>query len=423
MADSPKSPGYRLELARSYGALGYYLKASDRRAEAEAWLARACARCAALAEAFPDDPAVRAEYATNLRNAGDLFRITGRPREAERALGQAVDLRRRLVAEYPAVAEYQDDLAAAYRPLAELLYEARDLPAAERWLREGVAVLQARVTQWPDACEPQDFLAGTSILQGLVLWESGRPAEAEQALERAIRLRSQLRRDFPARNVEHALVTAHASYGALLSSYGRFADAERALRQALDLGQKARDRQPSRAQLAQEGALVYAQLADVYLAAPPPRRDARQARLLIEKALELKPNDAAHRTTRGAAYCRLGRWDEAAAAFRAAEAADGATAGSLTGWSSDNTALTRIARLHAEAGVVLRQFYLGLCHHWGDLVRGRACYRQALACWEARRQELAPRARELEALRAEAAAALGVTDPPGPSSRPAGPTR
>jgi tetratricopeptide (TPR) repeat protein len=193
------------------------------------------------------------------------------------------------------------------------------------------------------------------------------------------------------------------------------------LRQALELERQAVNKQPTRPELAQEAALVYAQLANLYLADPSRRKDSRRARLFIQKALKLKPNDTAHLTTLGAVYCRLGQWDEAMATFQRVAEIEGTTTGSLKDWTGDNTPLTRIAQLNRQVAGVLRWFYLALCYqHQGETKKARECYRQALGAWQARRQELAPRVKELQALQTETAAALGVSDPGPHPARPAG---
>jgi tetratricopeptide (TPR) repeat protein len=154
---------------------------------------------------------------------------------------------------------------------------------------------------------------------------------------------------------------------------GRYVEALRDLREAVAL-------QPKQPRYCND-------LARLYLLAPEPHRNAREAVPLAEHATQLQPGQWAYVNTLGIAYYRAGCYTQALVELEK----------SLAGGAGE-----------ADAADL---YFLALCHHrLGDADRARDCLRRAVAWHEANAKRLTEEvADELRGFRVEAEATFTRT--------------
>jgi serine/threonine-protein kinase len=404
----------RHELFQSYFELGDFLKSRGQLTEAEIVLKKAADLAAELREASPDDQVCLVQRARSLAVLGDLFRLRSRSSEAELTLKESLDVFHGLVARFPVEADYQKYLARTHITLAEVLFDAGKLEAAEQACRDSATLFEKLNIQFPRTFyyRATGVGASTSLLAG-ILMERGQFREAEKFVTRSIEVREEVYRDFPELVIDRALCISYANYGRLLFYTGRSQEAEKALRKALDYLHRGIKRDPTHPRWPQVSAGIYGALANLFLAEPAQHREAGQALPFVQKAVELQPDDTTYLTTLGAVQCRIGQWDKALANLERAIALDDSGFGPKQEWRDDGTTLRRAAELNRRVSNVLRWQYLAMCYnHVGAFAKATECYRRAVRTWEAQRQSVALRARELQAIQLEVATFLGVEDSP-----------
>jgi tetratricopeptide (TPR) repeat protein len=287
------------------------------------------------------------------------------------------------------------DAVQSYRESLALFEAAKDESASTPAFRSGVGG------------------AGYNGLACLLL-ELDRPEEAEKAIKRSLEIRSKVYADFP--KVSHnwnGLAFSYSTQGRLMSRLGRPAEAEDAYREALDFQQRTVDGFPGEASRLEELALMNSSLAWLYLIGPEQVRYPRKAVPLVDQALYLAPKSGAYTTARGVAHYRLGEYADAVTSLRQSIDINDRIDQTAETWVGDAHSLRQVAERNARMAVALNGFFLAMSYQrLGEPEKAVDYYRQAL---QRRRQLPADPDRDpaLNAVRAEAAALLGVPDGAG----------
>jgi tetratricopeptide (TPR) repeat protein len=401
---------YGRELARSYRALGSYLWAHGRVPDAEKYLRQALEVFTRLAGRFPDAPDHAHDLADNLDVLGQLWAQAGRDPEAKEVFARAVQINEQLAARFPGVPGYREDLAFCYLHFAELLQNMGQLPAAEQACRKALDRFERGRREAATTPGFRSSLGGGgyNLLTELLL-DMDRPGEAAEAVGRSLDIRRQAYADFPDLPfVWHGLALTYSKRGRFLSRLGRGPEAEEAFRLALEYQQMMVERFPTDLSRREEFALMNSSLAWLYLLGPEPVRDARKARPLVQRALELDPGNGSYLTACGVLHYRLGELDSAVCRFRQAVRVNGGTDPPPLNWVGDVYCLRRVAARNARAAAALNGFFLAMSYQrLGDSNQARNCYSEALRRWPGPRIDDPVWARELNIVRDETAALLG----------------
>jgi RNA polymerase sigma factor (sigma-70 family) len=133
----------------------------------------------------------RREHALTLRQLGELHQQSGRSAEAAAAYRQAAAMLQKLVLDFPSNRAYRTDLAGSLNRLAALQHGAE----AEATLRQALALLEKAVAEAPQDPAPRRELARNYRQLSQVMRDTGRLAEAEALLRRALAIQQSLQRD------------------------------------------------------------------------------------------------------------------------------------------------------------------------------------------------------------------------------------
>jgi tetratricopeptide (TPR) repeat protein len=159
--DRPRSPAYRLELARSYNNLGAILHEKGSHEAAVENYKRAEERQRELASEFPHVLTYREERARSLVNLGDADLERGRWKTAEPNYLLALGINKRLAEEFSDQPDYRSDLARTYYSLA-LLHSGRGPEGADeagRDFNEALRLQEELVRKHPENLEYQKWFA------------------------------------------------------------------------------------------------------------------------------------------------------------------------------------------------------------------------------------------------------------------------
>jgi serine/threonine protein kinase/Tfp pilus assembly protein PilF len=431
VAEFTEAAAYRQDLALSHNNLGIFLLRSGRPEEAEQAFRDALRHRRLLAERHPQEAEYRSEVGGTLNNLAVLLRERGELMEALSLLRQAIahqqralranarhvgyrrflrqhywnaantlellgesaaaegDYRRtlteseKLVADFPRVPNYANELGRVLNDLAALLSDRGQFGEARQMLERALRHQQAALKSNPDNSTYRRSLHSHHWARGKVLARSGAHAAAEEAYHQALDVSKGLTRDFP-RVPEYWQGQAALLHdlGWLLLGTGRRQQAGGVFRQALALQERLVSdpavRPADRWELANSHNQLARALADVPV---PALRDSGRAVALAEKAVALSPRTGLFWNTLGLAHCRAGDWKAGVVAVtRGMERRGG---GSSLDW-----------------------FVLAIAHaRLGEQGRARLRYEQAVRWMETRQ----PSQEELQRLRAEAAALLGVS--------------
>jgi serine/threonine protein kinase/Flp pilus assembly protein TadD len=394
----PAVPEYRRELAASLHSLGTVLVDRGRWAEAEKVYRRALPVREKLAADFPTEPHHRWDVAKSHNNLGLLLEQSGRLREAEQAYGQAIALQEQLTAAALTAPGFRQELAKSHNNLAILLSFLDRPQEAERALHQALAVQAKLVAEFPALPEYRQELAATRNNLAVVLRVCDRLAEAEQALRQAAAVQEKLVTDFPSVTVYRSqLAGTHHNLATVLEDAGRPQEAEQAYRRAVALFENVAAASPGVPALRHELAMSHCQLGG--LLEKTRRTDEavqvyRQAVGWARQAVEAAPQVGIYHRTLGIAQYRAGAW----------QAADQALHKAVELGAGDAMAWLYLALTHAQRGEK------DLARPWYD--RASTLLDKSKAAFP-----------QFRALRAEAAALLGLpppTDPPAKGAIPPG---
>jgi serine/threonine protein kinase len=378
---------YRQSLYAYYVELAALMKQAGRPEEAAP-----CGRAALelneklLTAEVPDDPRARIEAISALRDLTVILRDSGELKGAERACRKLLEVQKKLAAESPADPGDRHGLAQAHLGLGTVLQKAHRGQEAVDQFREGLAIYEQLAAAMPAAADFRYHQARAANYLGIALRQQ--PAQAGAAARhhrQAIKLCDQLVAEVPDQpRYRRELARGHYALGVAHCVGGRWAEAEASFRQAIvvcgPLGAEV-DPPPNRPPILPS---VHNDLAWLLATCPDAKvRDPKRAVGLARKAVELDPR-AGYWNTLGVAEYRAGNDTEALAALQKA------------------MALTK-------GGNGFDWFIVAMAHaRLDNKDAARAWYAKAVA-WMEKEQ---PGNEELRRFRAEAAAVLGVPDPP-----------
>jgi WD40 repeat protein/tetratricopeptide (TPR) repeat protein/serine/threonine protein kinase len=457
-AQSPADADYRQGVADSLFDLGAFLRSNSRPGEAEQVFRQALGCFDRLAAEFPVDRRYRFSAAACRNNLGTILEEGNRAPEAEQVYRQAVALEEKLLADFPSSSVYRRELARYLRNLARLLAAHNRPEEAKKFQQHLVEVLEglagndpegysmrgdahASQGQWaraladyaravelqPDewqyysrranayfqlgqmeraitdlstALELEPGNAALRHNRGSVRMRLDRWDEAIEDYSRAIELNPDDEDAWNARGVAYASLgqfdkaianhrkaielkpddgVAHDNLGNALAFGGRYGEALAAYRKAVEL--------------TPNNSAAHRHLAWLLAACPAPEfRDPGEALRLAKRAAELAPEDGDCRAALGAAHYRAGDWKAAA------------------------EALEQSTELNADGNAAVFFFLAMARGRLGNEDRAGLWY-AAAARWM-HRNESSPDL--VRGLRAEAAALLGLPEPPqaAPGAKP-----
>jgi tetratricopeptide (TPR) repeat protein len=396
-ARPPAVPGYRRQLGQCLSNLGSLLAAQERPGEAEQALRRAVDLHKELGTKDPSSPLYRYRLAKTQDELALLLRSSGRPAEAEQVWRQALPLLERLVEDFPLATDYRVQLARSHNNLALVLKSSGRLRKAEQELRRALSLYEELAAQAPAMPRYRHERAQSQINLGNLLREAARPDEAVRAYRQAVALLEKLTAGASAgTDYRFHLALSQTNLALLLEEMGRRAEAEPAFRQAVFQLEKVVAESHQTAY--QDGlALCLCHRGDLLRQAGRADEAAgvyRQALGWARQGVELAPGNARCWNTLGVVQYRMGQWQAA------------------------RTALSRSMELHA--GDSAGWFHLAMTHgQLGEKDQARQCYDRACTALAKDR----PGDQRLRALRAEAAALLGLpapTEPPKEGTSPPG---
>jgi serine/threonine protein kinase/tetratricopeptide (TPR) repeat protein len=266
---------------------------------------------------------------------------------------------------------YRDGLAFSRLFEASFLEATGEARQAVTALRQCTTLREQLADEWPELPELHTQLAFGYHRLSLALQSTGRLQDAEQFNQKAFKILTKLRNDYP-QAVEYRRGAAEVckDHGILLAAGARHAEAAAALRQAVDIDP--------------DEAAVHDRLAELLTTSSDPKvRDSAKAVEAGKRAVELAPSNGSFWNTLGTAHYRSGHWRAAL------------------------EALEKARELTTEHPSTHHQFILAMSY-WqlGDQEKARKEYQEAA-------QELRKNgARNAEAVRSrdEAAALLGIRD-------------
>jgi eukaryotic-like serine/threonine-protein kinase len=254
LADAPKQPEYRTELARTYHNEGLLFRKRGLIKDAQECFEQAVAQRESLAREFPDNTSIARDLAQSTYWLGTtLARVKGGQKKAEEDYRAAIDMQKKLLTMKFDEADSKDQLRDIERDQARMLnnlgmmlgqtgrrksaidtltsaanIQARlasqnpDIPtirreqarslhnlAIQQWLTEGmktsseatfekaIELLTTLVREFPSVPAYRDELAGVYRTQGILLQDNAKPVEAEKALRRAMEIHQALVAQFP----------------------------------------------------------------------------------------------------------------------------------------------------------------------------------------------------------------------------------
>jgi tetratricopeptide (TPR) repeat protein len=355
--------------------LGDLLSATARAPAAEAEFRAALALCEALAVEYPADASYPGWIRQNCRKLGLLCAAMNRPAEArewflkESALAGGDPTAHRELADVffqqgmlpEAEAEAREairlkpDLAVAHCRLAFILQRNGKLADAEAALKEADRILKGPAAAGaPPPTESSRVSAGHTLSQVGEAWlELNRLDDAEQAHVRALETFRQLTADYPANPFyRQEQGYRHRHLANVMERAGRADDAERHLREASGWYRKLMAEWPDAPFYRQEEAHTRSRMADLMLRAG--RR--AEAEATLAEAARLEHGDAGTYYAVGGAYARLGRWEEAAAAYDRGLALDPADVFRWFRGSALRLASGDVEGYRAACGEMLKRF-------------------------------------------------------------------
>jgi serine/threonine protein kinase len=395
--ESPSTPDYSFELARTYMALGHVQDGDT--VQEESYMRRAVAFLEPLVERFPEETRYPLLLAKSLTNLTNPLMYAGRWQEAEPVTRWALSILEALVQEGSPNAEYLRLMAGCHHDLGLIQARRGQVPQGIGNLREAVGCLERLSSNTSDLPEYQHGLRpwdwhnfGAFYLDlAHVLARTGDLRGAQGTLDRAIRIHEKLVYDFPRMpEFRESLFSEYRDRGDLWWKASQSQLAEQAYQQALAVGENMILAFPSAAGLHQK-------LGRFLITCPHPRfRDAHRGIELAKSSVTRAPKSARHRNALGEAHYRARDYPAALAALK--ESIQLKNGGDSSDWFLLAMAHWRLGRKE-EA------------HGWYDKA----------VDWMDKNQ---PGNDELCRFRAEAAEVLGITEaqellpPPNPGGEP-----
>jgi tetratricopeptide (TPR) repeat protein len=195
--DYPSTPDYRRSCGTGHQTLAILLQNTSRPEEAEKHYTRAITLGKKLVADFPRTPEYRFQLAQTHNNRSMLLLPLGRLDEAEQSLGAALTELEKLAGASPKSPDYQSTLGAAMHNLARVLMARKQWGKARSQLEQAVIHQRAALALNPRHQMYREFLRNHCTALFSVCMQLGDPTEAEKASREAIRVMTELLRDYP----------------------------------------------------------------------------------------------------------------------------------------------------------------------------------------------------------------------------------
>jgi eukaryotic-like serine/threonine-protein kinase len=304
-ADHPEVPLYLRLLATSHCNLGLGLSTESETQfdEGEQHLRKALAVWRQVQVDFPDLPEDRAELSRIHHWLGNVLIRTSRLTEAERELRLGLTLREEMVANGPLPPQLAAKLAHIKLYLAHLKLLQGDLGESERFCRETIAHVEPLSRQFPHVVEYARQLSLAKKHLGVTLGKMGRLAESEEALRRSVAIQEQLVAEHPGSHPFPEGLAAVLSYqGVFLDATDHPEAAAECFRRSLKIYESLVAEFPASAEL-------HGQMAWLLASCPSlPFRDEARAIEIAKKGLTINPRVGTLWTALGTALYRKGDW-------------------------------------------------------------------------------------------------------------------
>ncbi|MEX0700976.1 MAG: protein kinase [Planctomycetales bacterium] len=307
-AEFPENVEYLRRQATATLQLSGYLKWLGRsNAEAE----DAYRQARSLFEKLGDDP-LRIEFLDARRALRE-----GRLSESEQHFRAALGILQEQLGKSPHDPELRQRVASTQATLALVVRSAGRQPEAEKLFRDSIALSRELVTDFPNSPQYRALLADTCNNLFPLLVAQRRFEEAEQIHRQLLPHVEKVVADVPLRLGYRQLHLSHLQrYAGMLWIAGRPEEADQVYRRAVDVAEKMLTEVPQEARFRKTASIMY-YLGGLWLAASPdPKlRDPATAVEFARKAIDLDPADRRYRFLLGAAQYRAGEWQAAIAAF------------------------------------------------------------------------------------------------------------
>jgi serine/threonine protein kinase len=323
----PDSKTFQANLAVSCSNLASYVPPP----EVLPLFQRAIAIREELLRLYPDDEDLQSELAETYNNVGEYHRLDGRPAEALPAYQKGVDLLVRLTRARPAHLTFQRTLGYLYNNMAAAHHRGGARAEALRNFQNSREIRARLVRENPMVATYHRDLARTLNNISILHREQGQLDAARGPAQEACDLLEACLRDHPADvEIQAELVRDARNRARLFVDLGQYPEALRGYRRACEVAENLVVQQPTNAAFQAELAGSWNNLAATYLVAGEPAEalePCHKARALREKLVHDHPDNAGYRKTlagtlenQGQALLRLGRGEEAAAAYQTAVA-------------------------------------------------------------------------------------------------------
>jgi tetratricopeptide (TPR) repeat protein len=235
LTDGMKGPvHYRAALSDALGGLGLIHFRLRRLPEAEQALGKAVSIREGLLR-DSQDPKYRSTLANDVNNLAATLAQAGRLSEAKAVCRRAMESRQRLLDQSPESKECQDELAMSIANLGSCCYALKEFAEAEVLCRRALPIRRKLAADFPRVPDYRHRLAGDLDNLAVVLRNTGRPVEAEPFRREAIAVLESLVRDHPGHSEYRAALGERLSnLGVLLKDVGKAAEAEAAFRRAME---------------------------------------------------------------------------------------------------------------------------------------------------------------------------------------------
>jgi tetratricopeptide (TPR) repeat protein len=370
----------RKALAAAYFQLGELTdKIGDKR-EALAVHRKALALRRELAAAEGVDVETRLDVAWSLRAEGILLYYTGDRAGALRAWEEQRDIATALEAQ-SATDAVRAVLAKSYNTIAVLLMETGKPAEALQAFQKALAIQQKLADAHPAVAGYQSDLALSHNNIGTVLLRTGKPEEALTAWRKALAITQKLAETHPAvADFQSALAGTHNNIGDLLSQTGKPAEALEAQQKALAVRQKLADAHPAVADFQSDLAASHSSIGYLLSQADRPAEALaahRKALAIRQKLADAHPAVTRFRRTLAQTHNLLGRLlarqQRFAEAFTAIDAGLAIRQKLVEADPKNTEYATDLGYSHAYRGWALVRA--------GQPSRGAADLRQAVALW------------------------------------------
>jgi tetratricopeptide (TPR) repeat protein len=191
LKENAQDPEVRRQTAQAYRQVADIYQMLGDIQKSEASYGKAVELSSALAEEEPADPTHGRELAAAQLNLGNLYQRLGRGTDAQRQYEAALAVLEPLVRKHPQQADFTRQLARTHGNLGVLDHERGDSASALKHHRSAVELLSSEMAEAPSPEASSEIPGERAIAYtnlGIALRTVGQLSEAQDALQRAVRL-------------------------------------------------------------------------------------------------------------------------------------------------------------------------------------------------------------------------------------------